>query len=620
MSSTTLTTTTAEMTATTTAFMTTVEPEEVADINHETDSKVLLMLAFLLFITTLVIWKFKARRLRFIHETGVSLLIGLLTGYFVDLYERKSREAELHPGVCNITARIEHQNSVSHAQYINDIESEAVFDPEIFFYVLLPPIIFFAGYDLKQKHFFRNIGTILLFAFVGTSIVCFVTGALVFVYTNYLVPNEAFSLSDCFTFGALISATDPVTTLAIFHDLRVDDQLYALVFGESVLNDAVAIVLYRAIEEFNPDFHREFTVGSFFYSLWVFILVFLGSFAAGTLFGMISSLLFKFSNIKKYPLLECTIFFLLSYASFLLGEAFGLSGIVAILFCGIAQAHYTYPCLSKTGARRTKELFELFNFLAENFIFSYVGLSVFTYKCHNWDASFISWSTFAILISRAIFIFPLSWLANCVKGKSSKPITKKFQFMLWWSGLRGAIAFALAMRNTSTPAHQAILSATLVIVIVTVMFFGGTTSMVINCLNLPAIEEEPTEYMLAGSTGQRTTKGWLATFWQGMDKRYIQPVISITPEMTGTDTLYAVGQTMKSFFKGQPDPAVLAHQLRTPVLHSSRTDPLDITDSADMYNTEQPMDVFTEEPDALASDFTSFAAFGRSSPSHGSSA
>ena len=135
-------------------------------------------------------------------------------------------------------------------QEVNEIDQKATFDPEIFFNVLLPPIIFHAGYSMKKRFFFRNIGSILVFAFLGTAISTFVVGGIMYGVTLAVPHLAAFSFLDSLHFGALISATDPVTVLAIFNDLHVDVNLYALVFGESVLNDAVAIVLTKTLEDY----------------------------------------------------------------------------------------------------------------------------------------------------------------------------------------------------------------------------------------------------------------------------------------------------------------------------------------------------------------------------------
>ena len=132
----------------------------------------------------------------------------------------------------------------------------------------------------------------------------------------------------------------------------------------------------------------------------------------------------KFSKLRDYPLMETSIFVLMSYSTFVLAELCELTGkmvkyclsliiilsipflslslsppslffslgIVAVLFCGIMQSYYTYINLSLESRRRTKEVFELINFLAENFVFSYMGLSLFAYDNHQWVPGFILFS------------------------------------------------------------------------------------------------------------------------------------------------------------------------------------------------------------------------------------
>ena len=146
-------------------------------------------------------------------------------------------------------------------------------------------------------------------------------------------------------FGALISATDPVTVLAVFHDLHVDFDLYSLVFGESVLNDAVAIVLYRlavlficfivsfvycysSVDEYDvpPGETNSFHAYSVVISFLKFIGIFVGSFVLGFAIGLITALFLKMSKLRDYPLLETSLFMLMSYSAFLIAEAASLSG------------------------------------------------------------------------------------------------------------------------------------------------------------------------------------------------------------------------------------------------------------------------------------------------------
>ena len=107
------------------------------------------------------------------------------------------------------------------------------------------------------------------------------------------------------------------------------------------------------------------------------------------------------------------------------------TGIVAILFCGITQSYYTYINMSQESRRRTKEVFELLNFLSENFVFSYMGLSLFTFANHQWVPGFIIFSFVAIFTGRVINIYVLSFLLNL--GRSKK-ISFRFQHMLVFAG------------------------------------------------------------------------------------------------------------------------------------------------------------------------------------------
>uniref|UniRef100_A0A8C0ZHA4 Sodium/hydrogen exchanger n=1 Tax=Cyanistes caeruleus TaxID=156563 RepID=A0A8C0ZHA4_CYACU len=367
----------------------------------------------------------------------------------------------------------------------NDMLRKVTFDPEVFFNILLPPIIFHAGYSLKKRHFFRNLGSILAYAFLGTAVSCFIIGNLMYgvVKLMKLVGqlSDKFYYTDCLLFGAIISATDPVTVLAIFNELHADVDLYALLFGESVLNDAVAIVLSSSIVAYQPtgENTHAFDAAAFFKSVGVFLGIFSGSFMMGAVTGRLN--VTKFTKLHCFPLLETALFFLMSWSTFLLAEACGFTGVVAVLFCGITQAHYTYNNLSVESRSRTKQLFEVLHFLAENFIFSYMGLALFTFQKHIFSPVFIIGAFVAIFLGRAAHIYPLSFLLNL--GRRHK-ISWSFQHMMMFSGLRGAMAFALAIRDTATYSHQMMFSTTLLIVFFTVWIVGGGTTPMLSWLNI----------------------------------------------------------------------------------------------------------------------------------------
>merc|ERR1719209_1465680 len=158
----------------------------------------------------------------------------------------------------------------------------------------------------------------------------------------------------------------------------------------------------------------------------------LSSFLVGSLMGCITALLTKFTHIRQHPLLESTLFVLMSYSTFLLAEVFGLTGIVAVLFCGIAQAHYTFNNLSQESQQSTKSFFDLLNFMAENFIFSYIGVSMFTFPKHNFDPFYIIGAFIAIFLGRFLNVYPLSFILNF--GRTVK-ISGSIQHTMMFSGL-----------------------------------------------------------------------------------------------------------------------------------------------------------------------------------------
>ena len=201
----------------------------------------------------------------------------------------------------------------------------------------------------------------------------------------------------------------------VFQDLQADVTLNAIVLGEALINDAVAAVLCEALEEYDrlilfegEKFEIEFLI----LAILKFFALFFEAFAFGAMTGCLNALLTKFTHLREYPLLETSLFILMSFSSYLIAEAFDTSGIVSILFCGVFQAHYTFHNLSKESRVKTKQFFEILNFLSENFIFSYLGVSMFTFMKHRFNLIFILGSFLGIGVGRLISVYPLSALLN----------------------------------------------------------------------------------------------------------------------------------------------------------------------------------------------------------------
>ncbi|KAF5399124.1 Sodium/hydrogen exchanger [Paragonimus heterotremus] len=553
------------------------QTEKRIQLDHRMDSLILLVYVILLVLSVITIWTFKHRRFRYFHETGLSVIYGLIVGIVLRYGIKPSQPSVEYHELSNnlsfnsscgswlppekIVARLpvrDHSGrtnlSISFQYGFEQLASseipfnyKATFNPEIFFNVLLPPIIFSAGYNMKRHHFFKNIVAILTYAFLGTFLSALMVGIICYGFTRIISSlSSLLSFSDCLLFGAIISATDPVTVLTIFNDLGVDVNVYALVFGESVLNDALAIALSQSVEQYSSTSTGNFDASAFLLSISHFLAMFGGSFFIGVIVGALTALLTKFTHIREHPLLETALFVLMSYSTFLLAETVGFTGIVAVLFCGIMQAHYTFNNLSDESKLWTKEFFELLNFLSENFVFAYIGVSTFTFQQHYWDVRFVFIALLACIVGRAANVYPLSALINLCRGHrpscifkrplvispqhsataaaatssttgtcasdragptnfetfrsgdvsvthsdlhagralSSTLIPMNVQHMLFFSGLRGAMAFSLAIRNTSSTKRQMFFSTTIVVVMITVLLCGGLVLTMLNWLNI----------------------------------------------------------------------------------------------------------------------------------------
>ncbi|MEE6500623.1 hypothetical protein FKM82_003859, partial [Ascaphus truei] len=423
------------------------------------------------------------------------------------------------------------------------------FDPEVFFNVLLPPIIFHAGYSLKKRHFFRNLGSIITYAFLGTAISCIVIGLIMYGFVKAMVQlgqlqTGDFHFTDCLFFGSLMSATDPVDGAGYFHERTWTQISTRWLFGESPKCMSVAIVLDFSISIYSPKENPNvFDAAAFFQSVGNFLGIFAGSFAMGSAYAVVTALVTKFTKLCEFPMLETGLFFLLSWSAFLSAEAAGLTGIVAVLFCGVTQAHYTYNNLSEDSRLRTKQLFEFMNFLAENFIFCYMGLALFTFQNHVFNALFIFGALISVLVARACNIYPLTFFLNL--GRKQK-IPWNFQHMMMFSGLRGAIAFALAIRDTDSQPKQMMFTTTLLVVFFTVWVFGGGTTPMLTWLQIRIYKLLLYNFFLffcfflqrkanQNRTSTKAESAWLFRMWYGFDHKYLKPILTHAgPPLTTT--------------------------------------------------------------------------------------
>merc|ERR550534_1057608 len=257
----------------------------------------------------------------------------------------------------------------------------ATFDPEVFFYLLLPPIIFESGFSLSKKHFFRNFGSILLFAVAGTVVSSLLIGFGIFGLAKVgLVPIDADDPLESLLFGALISAVDPVGTLAVLgkKEFNADPMLYSLIFGESVLNDAVSIVLYKTLDGVGAETDSQIVLTFADHALEIvgtFCGVSIASFLIGFAIALICAAVLKNIDLHDDAPLEFTIFILFAYGSYSVAEILEMSGIVSVFFCGILMGHYAWYNVSQICQISIFNATRAFAELSESFVYAYLGIT-----------------------------------------------------------------------------------------------------------------------------------------------------------------------------------------------------------------------------------------------------
>ncbi|KQJ87491.1 sodium/hydrogen exchanger 2 [Brachypodium distachyon] len=369
-----------------------------------------------------------------------------------------------------------------------------VFSEDLFFIYLLPPIIFNAGFQVKKKQFFRNFMTITLFAVVGT-LISFSIISLGAMGIISKLNIGALELGDFLALGAIFSATDSVCTLQV---LSQDETpfLYSLVFGEGVVNDATSVVLFNAIQNFDL---ANFSSFKFLQLVGSFLYLFGTSTFLGVATGLLSAYIIKKLYFGRHSTdREVSIMMLMAYLSYMLAELLDLSGILTVFFCGIVMSHYTWHNVTESSRVTTKHAFATLSFISETFLFLYVGMDALDIE--KWKIVSETYSPMKsvalssiivalVLVARAAFVFPLSYLSNLTKKTPGEKISIRQQVIIWWAGLmRGAVSIALAYNkfaksgHTQLPSNAIMITSTIIIVLFSTIVFGLLTKPLIRLL------------------------------------------------------------------------------------------------------------------------------------------
>jgi CPA1 family monovalent cation:H+ antiporter len=353
---------------------------------------------------------------------------------------------------------------------------------DVILFLFLPPLIFESAITLNSRLLSINILPILLLAVIGLVISAVVVGVLL----TFVSPLP---LIFALLFGAFISATDPVAVIALFRELGVPKKLRALVEGESLFNDASAIVTFNLIMGVivvqsaikNPSI--LFIPGQFATDLLV-------SFAGGITVGSLMALA-VYAAIRaspNHPHIHQTVSVVVAYAAFILSQVlFNFSGVIAVVAAGIVVSRLTSEKLGLGHRRELARFWEYIGFLADTLIFLLVGLSITSLEDPTLFTSGFIIATvlviIAVLIARAVSVFGLIPLVNIVHKDRKIPLS--YQTVIFWGGLRGAVALALVLSLPPTmPFRDLLVGFTIAVVIFTILVSGTTISTLVRKLHL----------------------------------------------------------------------------------------------------------------------------------------
>ncbi|KAL2084762.1 hypothetical protein ACEWY4_020280 [Coilia grayii] len=359
-----------------------------------------------------------------------------------------------------------------------------VLGSDLFFLCLLPPIILDAGYFLPIRPFTENLGTILMFAVVGTLWNAFFVGGLLYgICQLEQVHLGKVDLLACLLFASIISAVDPVAVLAVFEEIHINELLHILVFGESLLNDAVTLVLYHLFEEFAEV--GQVTVVDGLLGIVCFLVVAIGGVLVGAIYGILAAFTSRFTSHTR--VIEPLFVFLYSYMAYLSAEVFHLSGIMALIACGVVMRPYVEANISHKSHTTIKYFLKMWSSVSDTLIFIFLGVSTVAGN-HSWNWTFVTSTVILCLVSRVLGVVGLTYVIN--KFRIVK-LTTKDQFIIAYGGLRGAIAFSLGylLDDRIFPMRDMFLTAIITVIFFTVFVQGMTIRPLVDLLAVKKKQE-----------------------------------------------------------------------------------------------------------------------------------
>jgi monovalent cation:H+ antiporter, CPA1 family len=354
--------------------------------------------------------------------------------------------------------------------------------PELILLIFLPALLFEAAWNLRLQHLRENLAPILLLAVPGVVVSVGIAGTIL----HYGI---GWPWATALLFGAIISATDPVSVLALFKKLGLPRRLNTIVEGESLINDGTAVVVFKIILALAAGATLETSTGGLLMdSLREFIKVVFGGLAVGAIIGLTASALTaRFDD----HLLEITLTTIAAYGSYLGAEGLHVSPVIAVLTAGLIIGNYGRRAgMSPTTQVAVNSFWEYAAFVVNSLVFLLVGLEAQLGEMFAHSRT-IAWGVLALLLSRVVAVYGLIPLVNRI----TKPVPFRWRHVLFWGGLRGSLSIALALSlPLSLPYRTELTMLVFGAVVFSLLAQGLTVAPLLKWLRLNKREPELFEY------------------------------------------------------------------------------------------------------------------------------
>lgn len=376
--------------------------------------------------------------------------------------------------------------------------AEIEINPDIIFLLFLPPLLYDASFNISPKDFKTNIHTITTLAIW----LVFLTTVAIAVVAYYLIPEMTWPLA--FVLGAILSATDAVAAISITKGLKISHKTITILEGESLINDASALVAYR--------FAVAAVMGAAFI-IWKAALEFFLLLGGGFVVGFVMSKILSFilARVKKKPEVTISFMLLMPFVTYLIAEHLHVSGVIAVVILGLAISRFSKKIFPESLKTQSKGLWDVVIFLLNGLIFILIGLN-FRYILKDIDSDMIlPYIGYAVIITIVALLIRMAriflqkvnlqkaFLDNRRKRKVSEHALLDFNnsIILSWSGMRGIVSLAIAIGlprfledGTPFPHRNAIIFISVAVVLLTLIGQGLTLPWIVKKLNAKTEKEE----------------------------------------------------------------------------------------------------------------------------------